>query len=217
MSLDKLYSAAEERAHTLTHGIGALLSLIGAGVLIGTVAPLGDAWHLAGVALFASALVLMFVASTLYHGVKRPRTKVWLRALDHAAIYLLIAGTYSPFLLVSFRDERFGMPLFVGLWLLALAGVIFKVFATGRFEKTSVAIYLAMGWVIVAVAKPVFTTLDTGGLVLLVLGGLAYTVGVIFYRWESLRYHHAIWHLFVIAGAAAHYFAILYYVSAPGL
>lgn len=215
MSLDKLYSAAEERAHTLTHGIGALLSLIGAGVLIGTVAPLGDAWHLAGVALFASALVLMFVASTLYHGVKRPRTKVWLRALDHAAIYLLIAGTYSPFLLVSFRDERFGMPLFVGLWLLALAGVIFKVFATGRFEKTSVAIYLAMGWVIVAVAKPVFTTLDTGGLVLLVLGGLAYTVGVIFYRWESLRYHHAIWHLFVIAGAAAHYFAILYYVAAP--
>ena len=184
-------------------------------MLIGTVAPLGDAWHLAGVALFASALVLMFVASTLYHGVKRPRTKVWLRALDHAAIYLLIAGTYSPFLLVSFRDERFGMPLFVGLWLLALAGVIFKVFATGRFEKTSVAIYLAMGWVIVAVAKPVFTTLDTGGLVLLVLGGLAYTVGVIFYRWESLRYHHAIWHLFVIAGAAAHYFAILYYVAAP--
>ena len=217
MSLDKLYSAAEERAHTLTHGIGALLSLIGAGVLIGAVAPLGDAWHLAGVALFASALVLMFVASTLYHGVKRPRTKVWLRALDHAAIYLLIAGTYSPFLLVSFRDESFGMPLFVGLWLLALAGVIFKVFATGRFEKTSVAIYLAMGWVIVAVAKPVFTTIDTGGLVLLVLGGLAYTVGVIFYRWESPRYHHAIWHLFVIAGAAAHYFAILYYVSAPGL
>ena len=215
MSLDKLYSAAEERAHTLTHGIGALLSLIGAGVLIGAVAPLGDPWHLAGVALFASALVLMFVASTLYHGVRRPRTKVWLRALDHAAIYLLIAGTYSPFLLVSFRGESFGMPLFVGLWLLALAGVIFKVFATGRFEKTSVAIYLAMGWVIVAVAKPVFSTIDTGGLVLLVLGGLAYTVGVIFYRWESLRYHHAIWHLFVIAGAAAHYFAILYYVSAP--
>lgn len=214
LSSDRNYSAAEELAHTLTHGIGALIAILGLIILVVTVAETRDPWHITGAALFGGALVLMYSASAAYHHVRDPGLKEKLRAVDHAAIYLLIAGTYSPFMLVMFRDS-FGLPLFIGLWVLAVAGVIFKVFATGRFEKTSVAIYLIMGWIILIVAKPVFETIATGGLVLLVAGGLAYTIGVIFYRWHSLRHHHTIWHLFVIAGSSFHYFAVLYFVEAP--
>lgn len=211
---DRNYSTAEELAHTLTHGIGALIAVLGLVVLVVTVAETRDPWHITGAALFGGALVLMYAASTAYHHAKSPALKLKLRAVDHAAIYLLIAGTYSPFMLVMFRDS-FGLPLFIGLWVLAAAGVIFKIFATGRFEKTSVAIYLFMGWVILFVAKPVFQAMETGGLILLVAGGLAYTVGVVFYRWHSLPHHHTIWHLFVMAGSAFHYFAVLYFVKAP--
>lgn len=212
---DRNYSTAEELAHTLTHGFGALIALVGLVILVVTVAETRDPWHITGAALFGGALVLMYAASTAYHHAKSPSLKVKLRAVDHAAIYLLIAGTYSPFMLVMFRDS-FGLPLFIGLWVLAAAGVVFKIFATGRFEKTSVAIYLFMGWVILFVAKPVFQAMETAGLILLVAGGLAYTVGVVFYRWHSLPHHHTIWHLFVMAGSALHYFAVLYFVRAPG-
>lgn len=211
---DRNYSSAEELAHTLTHGFGAVIALLGLVVLVVTVAETRDPWHITGAALFGGALVLMYAASTAYHHAKSPSLKLKLRAVDHAAIYLLIAGTYSPFMLVMFRDS-FGLPLFIGLWVLAAAGVVFKIFATGRFEKTSVAIYLFMGWVILIVAKPVFLAMESGGLFLLVAGGIAYTVGVLFYRWHSLPHHHTIWHLFVMAGSAFHYFAVLFYVQAP--
>ena len=211
---DKLYSLGEEIAHAVTHGLGAVLSIAGLTVLVAYATLYGGVWHVVSSAIFGGTLVLMYTASTLYHSIPLPRAKHVLRVIDHSSIYLLIAGTYTPFTLVTLHGP-WGWGLFAGTWALALMGVVFKIYATGKLEKLSLAIYLAMGWCAVFAIKPLLRTLETGGLILLLAGGLAYTGGVVFYVWERLRYHHAIWHAFVLAGSVLHYFAILFYVI-PG-
>lgn len=206
-----IYSLREEIAHGVTHGIGALLAIAGLAVLTAQAALHGDAWHVVSVSIFGAALVLMYAASTLFHSIPQPRAKHVFRVLDHCLIYVLIAGTYTPFTLVTLRGSV-GWWLFGAVWGLALVGIVFKVFTTGRFEKLSLAVYLIMGWCVLLAVKPLMAALPEGGLWLLLAGGLSYSIGTIFYRWESLRYHHAIWHLFVLGGSVAHYFAVLLYV-----
>ena len=208
---DSIYSLGEEIAHGVTHGIGALLAIAGLAVLTARAAVYGDAWQVVSVSIFGASLVLMYTASTLFHSIPLPNTKRVFRVLDHCLIYVLIAGTYTPFTLVTLRGP-WGWSLFGAIWGLTLIGIVFKIFTTGRFEKLSLAVYLVMGWCVLAVVKPLMAALPAGGLWLLLAGGLSYSLGTIFYRWESLRYHHAIWHLFVLAGSVLHYFAVLLYV-----
>jgi hemolysin III len=211
---DKLYTLGEEIAHAATHGLGVVLAIIGLTVLVARATLYGNTWHVVVSAIFGTTLVLMYAASTLYHSIPLPRAKRVLRIIDHSTIYFLIAGTYTPFTLVTLHGP-WGWLLFGITWGLALAGVVFKIYATGRFEKLSLAIYLGMGWCIVIAIKPLWRTLEPGGLVLMALGGLSYTGGVAFYVWERLRYHHAIWHAFVLAGSVLQYFAVFFYVI-PG-
>ncbi len=211
LAKQNIYSMGEEIAHGVTHGIGALLAVAGLAVLTARAAIHGDGWQMLSVSVFGAALVLMYTASTLFHSIPLPRTKHVLRVLDHCLIYVLIAGTYTPFTLVTLRGP-YGYALFALVWTLAVAGIVFKVFTTGKFERLSLAVYLVMGWCVLLVVKPLLAALPEGGLWLLLAGGLSYSLGTVFYRWESLRYHHAIWHVFVLAGSAFHYFAVLLYV-----
>lgn len=188
--------------------IAALTILVAKSVLY------GNAWHVVASAIFGSALVLMYAASTLFHSIPLPRAKHILRVVDHSCIYLLIAGTYTPFTLVTLHGP-WGWSLFGFTWGLAIIGVAFKIFFTGRFEILSTGVYLMMGWCGLAAVHPMLHALPAGGLWWLLAGGLSYSVGVIFYAWERLRYHHAIWHVFVLAGSVCHFFAVLLYVI-PG-
>jgi hemolysin III len=214
---ERLFTLGEEVAHALTHGLGVVLAIAGLTVMVARATLYGSTWHIVGAAIFGATLVLMYSASTLYHGIpgeQLPNAKKVLRIVDHSSIYLLIAGTYTPFTLVTLNGTV-GWALFFTVWGLALIGVVFKIFATGRFEKLSLAIYLGMGWSIVLAIKPLVRTLDTGGLVLLLAGGLAYTGGVAFYALDHRRFFHAVWHGFVLAGSVLQYFAVLFYVI-PG-
>jgi hemolysin III len=213
---ETLYSLGEEIAHALTHGVGVLLAIVGLTVLVARAAMYGTAWHVVACSVFGATLVLMYAASTLFHSIPNalPRAKHVLRVVDHSMIYFLIAGTYTPFTLVTLHGA-WGWSLFGVTWGLAAVGVVFKIFATGRYEKLSLVIYLAMGWCAIVAFKPIGMHLPTGGILLTLAGGLAYSGGVVFYVWERLRYHHAIWHLFVLAGSVLQYFAIFFYVV-PG-
>jgi hemolysin III len=205
------YSSGEELANAITHGIGALLS-VAALVLLVTFAVLyGDAWHVTSFSIYGVTLVALYSASTLYHSLHSERAKQLLRKFDHASIFLLIAGTYTPFLLVSLRGP-WGWSLFGVVWGLCLTGVVMKFFLAGRFRVISTLIYVLTGWLIVIAFKPLMEALPIGGVWLLAAGGLCYTGGAIFYLWKSLPYHHAIWHLFVLAGSICHFFSIFKYV-----
>lgn len=210
-----LYSLGEEIAHSVTHGVGVLASIVGLCVLVAFAALHGGAVDIVASAVFGATLILLYTASTLYHSIPLPATKSVLRVIDHASIYLLIAGTYTPFTLITL-EGIWGWSLFSVVWGLAAVGVGFKLFYTGRFEKLSLLIYIAMGWCGVVAVKPMLEALAPTGLLLLVTGGLAYTGGVVFYVMERLPYHHAIWHLFVLAGSVLHYFAILFFVIPSG-
>lgn len=205
------YSCAEEIANSITHGIGMLLSIGGLAVLVGFASVYGNAWHITACSIFGATLILAYASSTLYHSIPLPGAKRVLKVIDHAAIYLLIAGTYTPFTLVNLRGP-WGWSLFGTIWGLALIGVILKITMLGKIAGISTALYLAMGWIVVVAIKPMLAAVEDGGLILLLLGGLAYSGGVIFYAWQSLPYNHAIWHLFVLAGSLSHFFAILFYV-----
>lgn len=202
------YGFAEELAHSILHGVGIVLSIAGLTVLVALAALRGQAVHVATCAIYGTTLVLLYVASTLYHSIPLPRAKRVLRVLDHCAIYLLIAGTYTPFALVSLRGA-WGWGLCAAVWALALAGVVFKSVATGRARIVSVLLYLVLGWAAVWVLEPLSRALPPRGLGLLLAGGVAYTVGIVFYAWRRLPYHHAIWHVFVLAGSILHFFAVL--------
>jgi hemolysin III len=193
----------EELANVLTHGFGTLCGLASTAVLVTLAVGKGDPFHVIGAVVFGSTLILLYTASTLYHAAPSPTAKKKLRVVDHASIYLLIAGTYTPFTLAGVRGG-WGWTLFGVIWGLAAAGVVFKLFFTGRFRKTSTAIYLAMGWLVVIAAKPVFEALPGAALLWLAIGGLAYTGGVYFYANRRIPYGHAIWHLCVMAGSTAH-------------
>jgi len=210
------YSIGEEIANAITHGIGALLSIAGLAVLVSFAALYGDAWHVVSTSIFGATLVLLYAASTVYHSVWHHPTKRILQRLDHSAIFLLIAGTYTPFALVNMRGP-WGWTLFGIIWSMALLGIALQLFPRRRNERLSLILYLGMGWMAVAAIKPFLAGVETGGLILLLIGGLFYSLGVIFYVWQQLKYHHAIWHGFVLAGSAFHFFAVLFYVvpSAP--
>ena len=200
-------AAREEFANTATHGFAVLASLVGGAVLIAIAARLGDVWRLVGAATFSFSLVLLYSASTLYHGARSRIAKARLRILDHAAIYVLIAGTYTPFTLTGLRG-RLGWTLFGVIWALAAAGVVFKLFATGRFPRLSTGIYLAMGWLAVVAIGPLMEALPASILLWLLGGGLAYTVGTAFFHSRRIPYAHTIWHLFVLLGSVCHFVAV---------
>ncbi|KIP86432.1 hemolysin III family protein [Stenotrophomonas sp. CFBP 13724] len=200
-------SIREEIASALTHGLGAVFALAGSAVLITLAAINGDGWQLFSSIVFGVALLLLYTASTLYHAIQHPVAKGRLKVFDHCAIYVLIAGTYTPFMLIGLRGP-WGWSMFAAIWTLALAGVVFKLFYTGRFKALSTGIYIAMGWLIVVAIKPMLAAIDLGTLGWLLAGGLSYTLGTYFYHRESIRYSHAIWHLFVIGGSVCHFVAV---------
>lgn len=205
------WSAGEEIAHAVSHGVGLVLAIAGLTTLVALAALRGDAGHVTAAAIFGATLVLLYSASTLYHALPFPRAKRVFRKLDHAAIYLAIAGTYTPFALGPLRGPV-GWTLLVLVWAAAAAGVVFKSVAIERAPVASVALYALLGWAAVFVSRPLAERLGAGGLALLLAGGLCYTAGIAFYAWERLRFHHFVWHLFVLAGSALHYFAVLLYV-----
>lgn len=205
---DDRLSIAEEIASAVTHGLGALASAVAGAVLITLAALWADAWHVVGTSVFVASLVLLYTASTLYHAIPYDRAKRMLQVFDHCAIYILIAGTYTPFLLVGLRGS-WGWTLFGVIWALAAVGVIFKLFYTGRFKRLSTGIYLGMGWLVIIALRPMIQALPGVTLAWLVAGGLAYTAGTIFYMSRRIPYAHAVWHLFVLAGSACHFAAVL--------
>jgi len=212
--MTKLRHSLEEIANAITHGIGLLLSIAGFVVLLVLAALRGTAWHIVACSIYGATLICLYAASTLYHAVISPRVKRALRIFDHSAIYLLISGTYTPFLLVSLRGP-WGWSLLGVIWGLALAGVLFKFWFVERFAILSTVVYIAMGWLVVIAAKPVITHLSLTAIIWLLAGGLAYTGGVIFFAAKRIPYSHAIWHLFVLAGSICHYFAVLSTVIPP--
>jgi hemolysin III len=205
-------------ANAITHGIGAALAIAGAVYLI-VASTRGSAWVIVGCSIFSATLILVYICSTLYHSLVRTRARHVLQVLDHSSIYLLIAGTYTPFTLVSLRGPL-GWTVFGVEWALAIAGVLFKSiamerFKTGRLAVVSAVVYLLQGWFIVFAIRPVLHAIGGHGVAWLGAGGLAYTLGIVFFALDSRRYFHAAWHIFVLAGSIAHYFAILLYVLPP--
>jgi hemolysin III len=201
----------EEIANSITHGIGAALSVAALTILVTVAARHGHASHVVGCAVFGATLVLLYTASTLYHAIPFARAKRVLQVLDHSAIYLLIAGTYTPFMLVTLRGPR-GWALLAIVWSAAAAGIALCTTVGRRAHVVSVILYLVMGWIAVLVFRPLTISLGLQGMALVAGGGLAYTGGVIFYAWHRLPYHHAIWHLFVLAGSALHVAAVFRHV-----
>lgn len=211
VSGQRAYSLNEEIAHAVTHGLAAVASIVALAVMVALASLHGTALHVTAVSIYGGSLILLYTASTLYHSIPIDSARRVLHVLDHAAIYVLIAGSYTPFALISLEGSTRWW-LFGVIWALATAGVVFKLFFTGRFDRVSVGLYLAMGWLVVIFAEPVMAAVPTGGLVLLAAGGLAYSLGAVFYLWRSLRFNHTIWHLFVIAGSLLQFLAVLFYV-----
>ena len=200
-----------ERLNAWTHLIGTLLSISGASILITLAVMMGDPWKIVSVSIFGATLILLYSASTLYHSL-RGRAKVILRKLDHLSIYLLIAGTYTPFCLVTLRGA-WGWTLFGIVWGLAVIGMLQEIRPRSEARIMSLVIYAVMGWVVVIAIKPLLDHLETAGFAFLAGGGLLYTIGIVFYAFDSrFRHWHGIWHLFVIAGSLMHFIAILFYV-----
>jgi hemolysin III len=197
-------------ANAITHGVRALFAIAGAAYLI-VVSTRGSAWIVISCSIFAGTLVLVYICSTLYHSLVRTRARRVFHVLDHGAIYLLIAGTYTPFTLVSLRGP-IGWGLFGTVWTLAVTGVIFKSFAVGRFAVASTVVYLFQGWLVIFAFRPLLHAIGPNGMIWLGAGGLAYTLGIVFFALDRVPYFHAAWHLFVLAGSITHYFAILFYV-----
>ncbi|EGQ9274876.1 hemolysin III family protein [Vibrio parahaemolyticus] len=207
------YSQSEELANTITHGIGMIFGIVGLILLLIKAANhQADTLTVTSMAIYGSSIIVLFLASTLYHAIPHPKAKRWLKTFDHCAIYLLIAGSYTPFLLVSLRTPlAFG--LMIVIWSIALLGIIMKVAFVYRFKKLSLMTYLVMGWLSLIVIYQLAINLDIGGLTLLAVGGLVYSLGVIFYVAKRIPFNHAIWHGFVLAGCVCHFFAIYYFVE----
>ncbi len=205
------FTRGEEIANWLTHGLGLMLSIVGLTLLIVFASLRGDAWHVVSFTVFGLTLLLLYATSTIYHALHHNRAKDLFRKLDHAAIFLLIAGTYTPFLLNNLRGP-WGWSLFGVIWGLCGAGAVFQVFFGNRYRFATTVAYLFVGWLIVVALGPLVERVPQGGLWLLFAGGLCYTVGVVFYLWHGLRYHHAVWHTFVLGGSTCHYLAVLLFL-----
>lgn len=208
------YSLGDEIASSVIHGIGIVLSIAGLATLVAFAALHGNALTVVACAVFGTSLVLLYTASTLYHSITLKAAKPALRAFDHIAIYVLIAGTYTPFTLIALPGA-WGWGLFLAVWSLALVGSALELGLFERYRKLSVLLYVGMGWIGMIAFEPLSEHLHAGGVALLIGGGVAYTLGVPFYLWRKLPYHHTLWHLFVLAGSVLHFFAVLLYVI-PG-
>jgi hemolysin III len=211
MENNRQLTVINEIANSVTHGIGALLAIAGLVLLVVFAVIYGNAWHVVSVSIYGATLVLLYLSSTLYHAIQTPETKRILRIIDHSAIYLLIAGTYTPFTLVTLQGTR-GWVMFGIIWGLALLGILYKVFFINRHVVISTLFYLVMGWMIVFSIGDLYRGLSTGGIILLGAGGLSYTLGMIFYAGRERLLMHAVWHLFVLGGSICHFFAIFFYV-----
>ncbi|RUT28168.1 hemolysin III family protein [Paenibacillus zeisoli] len=208
------YPRREEIANAITHGIGALLSVAALVLLIVFSSMKGTAWHVVSFTIYGVSMLLLYTSSTLVHSFKEGKLKDLFEFFDHSSIYVYIAGTYTPFMLVAIRGSL-GWTLFSVVWAIALLGVLFKAYFVKRFLFLSTVFYLLMGWLIVIAWAPLTAAVPAMGINLLVIGGLSYTLGTIFYVWRAFPYHHAIWHLFVLAGSVLHFFTILLYLL-PG-
>ncbi|CAN0582830.1 unnamed protein product [Ectocarpus sp. 12 AP-2014] len=208
-STQNTHQRIEEWLNSATHGLGAALSVVGTVALIAAASQMGDAWKIVSFSIFGASLILLYLASALYHGTRHPELRSLFKTLDHCAIFLLIAGTYTPFLLVNLRGTT-GWTLFAIIWSLAFAGVVLKVIFRNRFKLARVGIYIAMGWLITFASSDLVANLSETALYLTIAGGVVYTAGVIFYLADRIPYMHAIWHLFVIGGSALHFSAIYY-------
>ncbi len=205
------YTQREEVANSVTHGMGAVLSLVGTGWLLYRAIDAGTVLHIVSFAIYGTTLFLLHLSSTLYHAAQPVHLKRLFRIFDHCSIYLLIAGTYTPFLLLSLWGA-WGMTLLAAIWGLAIAGIVFQSVFLGRFRIASVVFYLLMGWMIVLAAREAWIRVPHGAIGFVAAGGLFYTSGVVFYAWRRLPYNHAIWHGFVLGGSICHYLAILFYL-----
>lgn len=208
------YSESEELVNRLTHGLAALLSMFGLVVMIIVSSRTGDPYRIVSGTIFCGALSLFYTISTLYHSFRRPKIRYVFRVLDHAGIFLVIAGSYTPFTLVSLRQGH-GWLLFWIVWGLAVSGAIFKSFMTHRLAFLAPVFYIGLGWLIVVDLDGLLTMVPVKGVLWLLAGGLFYTIGIIFYAIDRIPYNHAIWHVFVIAGSICHYLAVLWYVMPP--
>ena len=214
MSEHRIWTLGEETAHAVTHGAGLVASAAGFVVLVVAAWRHGDPWLIAGCAVYASTLVVLYASSTLYHALSMTRARRLLQKFDHSAIFLLIAGTYTPFGLVSLRGP-WGWTLLAIVWSLAIVGITLKAVFGPRWPIASTVLYIVMGWTAVFAIKPLMAHLAPAGVAWLAAGGIAYTGGVVFYAWERLRYSHALWHLFVLGGSVCHFIAIFCYVIPP--
>ncbi|MGD0279721.1 MAG: hemolysin III family protein [Smithella sp.] len=205
------YSFIEEIFNSITHGFGIILSIFALVIMIFFSSRYGSAMHIVSSIIFGASLVLLYTASTLYHSFQKPEIKHTFKILDHSCIYILIAGTYTPFMLVTLHGTL-GWTIFSVVWSLTILGILFKIFFVHRFQIISTIAYIVMGWLIIFAIKPLTRLLPENGLILLICGGLAYTLGTVFYSWKKLPFNHAIWHSFVLAGSACHFFAIMFYV-----
>ncbi|EPK7360452.1 PAQR family membrane homeostasis protein TrhA [Kluyvera ascorbata] len=207
------YSLAEEIANSISHGVGFLLGIVGLVLLlVQAIDANASATAITSYSLYGGSMILLFLASTLYHAIPSQRAKVWLKKFDHCAIYLLIAGTYTPFLLVGL-DSPLARGLMIVIWSLALLGILFKLTIAHRFKVLSLVTYLTMGWLSLIVVYQLAVKLSIGGVTLLAVGGIVYSLGVIFYVCKRIPYNHAIWHAFVLGGSACHFLAIYLYVG----
>ena len=210
----KFYSPLEERINILSHAIGLLLSIIAVVLLVTRASSYGNAWHIVSAAIFGASLIALYAASTVYHSATRAELRARLRVIDHATIYILIAGTYTPFTLITLKGTV-GWVIFALSWGMAISGIILKLFFTGRFNVVSTLMYVFMGWIIIFAVKPLIANLPTEGLFWLVAGGLSYTIGAIIYSFKQVPLNHAIFHLFVLGGSICHFVAVYFFVL-PG-
>lgn len=204
--------SSEELANSITHGLGVLLCLVGIPFLLTMGAQEGDSFRLLGLGVFSVSLLLVYLSSTIYHSLSRPAWKDLFHRIDHISIYFLIAGTHTPFM-IYFLQQGSGLFYLFLIWGMALLGVLYKIFFFGRLQIFSLLLYLAMGWLAVLTLPPMVDHFPAGTLSWILAGGIAYTLGVVFFVWKKLPYHHAIWHIFVLAGSASHFIAMLYLVQ----
>lgn len=207
----KKYEKKEEILNVISHGIGFLLSVAALVLLVVFASIDGSVWHIVSYSIYGTSLVVLYLASTLFHWSKKPSRRLKLNVFDHASIYVLIAGTYTPLMLVTLRGP-WGWSLFGVVWGMAILGIVLKLFFTGRYNKISTMAYLVMGWVVVIALKSLIANLNTPGLIWLAIGGVSYSVGAVFYLLNKIPYNHAIFHLFVLGGSIAHFVTIFWYV-----
>lgn len=209
--VERTYTLGEEIANAITHGVGAAASIAALVTLVFVAALWGNGWHLASAIVYGVSMFVLYTASTLYHAIQNPKACAVFKIIDHAGIYLLIAGTYTPFTLIAIRDKG-GWWLFAIVWTLAIVGIALEAWWVDRPKWVSAAVYLGMGWLAVTMIKPLLESLEPGGIWLLLAGGLAYTVGTIFYVLKRVKWMHPVWHLWVLAGSALHFLSVMLYV-----